>query len=254
MSFCCCFFYKIFFNIPPNSRCVTYLWAGFITKPTMHRSCIAPVHCFVLGNMFPLFFLLIWCCWGKTTTKCFQLAVVMSLVMMTDLLWFLHVEVVVAGKVGVQNEFLDFIVLRIKENVLKLSHLEFPPKLIIIVWNVVPPSPSWSSCKNSRSGEQQSGDAHLGSGSSSCPPICRKPETFDSKLISNESLKGKTFDGAPIAAITSCTESPNLSRADWLVLALRDKSRCFKQSSLLRRHEPQIDLVILVQDKVCMLI
>ena len=58
---------------------------------------------------------------------------VMSLVMMTDLLWFLHVEVVVAGKVGVQNEFLDFIVLRIKENVLKLSHLEFPQKLIIIV-------------------------------------------------------------------------------------------------------------------------
>ena len=50
----------------------------------------------------------------------------MSLVMMTDLLWFLHVEVVVAGKVGVQNEFLDFIVLRIKENVLKLSHLGKP--------------------------------------------------------------------------------------------------------------------------------
>ena len=198
----------------------------------------------VLGNMFPLFFLLIWFCSGKTTTKCFQLAVVMSLVMMTDLLWFLHVEVVVAGKVGVQNEFLDFIVLRIKENVLKLSHLEFPQKLIIIVWNVVPPSPSWSSCKNSRSGAQQIDDARLGSESSSCPPICRKPETFDSKLISNESLKGKTFDGAPIAAITSCTESPNLSRADWLVLALRDKSRCFKQSSLLRRHEPQIDLII----------
>ena len=53
----------------------------------------------------------------------------MSLVMMTDLLWFLHVEVVVAGKVGVQNEFLDFIVLRIKENVLKLSHNRVSPKI-----------------------------------------------------------------------------------------------------------------------------
>ena len=53
----------------------------------------------------------------------------MSLVMMTEMLWFLHVEVVVAGKVGVQNEFLDFIVLRIKENVLKLSHNRVSPKI-----------------------------------------------------------------------------------------------------------------------------
>ena len=34
---------------------------------------------------------------------------------------FLHVEVVVAGKVCVQNEFFDFVVLRIEQNILKLA-------------------------------------------------------------------------------------------------------------------------------------
>ena len=53
-------------------------------------------------------------------------------------------------------------------------------------------------------------------------------------------------------AITSCTESPNLSRVDWLVLLLpADKRPCFIQSSLLRCHEPQIQLIIGSRKYVC---
>ena len=155
---------------------------------------------------------------------------------------FLHVEVVVAGKVCVQNEFFDFVVLRIEQNVLKLPLIKissFTKKSISIVFNViymgwcyhphgeVVVEVVWAKC--CRSSVRVWGmDLHL---------VLRFVENLNKCLNQVISQIINTFEGAPIPAITSCTESPNLSRADWLVLVLRDKSPCFIQSSLFRRHE-----------------
>ena len=101
----------------------------------------------------------------------------------------------------------------------------------------------WSSCRNSRSEEQQIFCARLGSGSSSCPQTCRTPEHFQvqgllwRKLFSRYLWRSSDACHDILYRITKPIKS-------WLVTSctLRDKKLHFTQSPLLRGQEPEIGL------------